>query len=66
MGELAERARAAGVQVTLDVCEHLPHVPCSFGAMVPSARGAYERAVAAVRRMVDDAERGAVPAKAAG
>lgn len=64
--ELAERARAAGVPVTLDVCEHLPHVPCSFGAMVPSARGAYERAVAAVRGMVDDAERGAVPAKAAG
>lgn len=66
VGELAERARAAGVPVTLDVCEHLPHVPCSFGAMVPSARGAYERAVAAVRRMVDDAERGGVPEKVAG
>jgi glutamate synthase domain-containing protein 2 len=54
------------VPVTLDVCEHLPHVPCSFGALVPSAREAYARAAAALRRMVDDAERGAVPEKVAG
>lgn len=64
--ELAERARAAGVPVTLDVCEHLPHVPCSFGALVPSARGAYARAVAALRHMVEDAQRTAVPEKVAG
>jgi monoterpene epsilon-lactone hydrolase len=66
VGELAERARAAGVPVTLDVCEHLPHVPCSFGAMVPAGREAYAHAVEALRRMVEDAERTAVPEKVAG
>ncbi|HYO51282.1 alpha/beta hydrolase [Archangium sp.] len=64
--ELAERARAAGVPVTLDVREDMPHVPCGFGALTPGGREAYESATAAVRRMVEDAERAAVPAKAAG
>jgi acetyl esterase/lipase len=65
--ELAERARAAGVPVTLDVREDLPHVPCGFGALTPGTREAYESAITAVRRRVEGARRQVVvPAKAAG
>lgn len=57
--ELAERARAAGVPVTLDVREGMPHVPSAFGGMLPLAREAAVRAGEAVRRLAEGAETGA-------
>lgn len=64
--ELAERARAAGVPVTLDVCEAIPHVPFGFISLSQVARESSERALAAARRMVEEARPAAVSTKAAG
>ncbi|PTL79730.1 alpha/beta hydrolase [Vitiosangium sp. GDMCC 1.1324] len=64
--ELAGRARAEGVSVTLDVCEGLPHLPTAFGALLPAAREAAVRAGEAVRRLVEDAERARARMKAVG
>jgi epsilon-lactone hydrolase len=55
---LAERARAAGVAVELDMCEHLPHVPAVMGALSPQGREAAVRVGQALRRMVDSAASG--------
>jgi acetyl esterase/lipase len=62
---LAERAREAGVSVTLDLCAELPHVPSSLGMLFAPAREAGERAGSAVRRMLRPAS-AAPPAAAAG
>lgn len=48
--ELAERARAAGVEVTLDVCAELPHVPSALGALHPEGRAAHARVAEALGR----------------
>jgi acetyl esterase/lipase len=53
--QFAERARAAGVPVTLDLYEDMPHVPCGLAAMSPRGREAFARTVAAVRRMLEGA-----------
>lgn len=58
---LAERARAAGVAVELDMYENLPHVPAVLGALSPQCREAAVRAGQAVRRMVDRAASGEGP-----
>jgi hypothetical protein len=64
--ELAEKARVAGVSVTLDMCEHLTHVPGAFGGVLPLAREAAVRTGEAVRRLAAGAGRKQAPAKAAG
>jgi acetyl esterase/lipase len=46
---LAERARAAGVQVTLDVWEDMIHVWQLFAAMLPEGQQAIERLGAFIR-----------------
>jgi acetyl esterase/lipase len=59
---LAERAREAGVSVTLDVREELTHIPSALGVLFAPAREAGEHAGQAVRRMlgaVSDAPRAA-------
>jgi epsilon-lactone hydrolase len=64
--ELAERVRAEGVPVTLEVCEGVPHVPFQFVTMSQRARESSERLLAAVRRMMEGAGPVEAPAKAAG
>ena len=46
----AERARAAGVQVTLDVWEEMIHVWQFFAGVLPEGRAALERAGAFIRQ----------------
>ncbi|QRK11424.1 alpha/beta hydrolase [Archangium violaceum] len=64
--QLAERARAAGVPVELDVCAELPHVPSSMRGMTPTAREAHARSIAALVRMAKEGAAASAPVKAAG
>ena len=47
---LAERARTAGVDVTLEVCEEMIHVWHLFAAMLPEGQQAIERVGAYIRQ----------------
>jgi acetyl esterase/lipase len=47
---LAERAKAAGVDVTLEVCEEMIHVWHLFAAMLPEGQQAIERIGAYIRQ----------------
>jgi acetyl esterase/lipase len=64
--QFAERARAEGIPVTLDSYEDMPHVPCGLAAMSPRGREAFDKAVQAVRRMLEGAAPAVAPKKAAG
>jgi acetyl esterase/lipase len=50
---LAERARAAGVDVTLDVWDAMPHCWQAFAALLPEGQQAVERAGAFIRERTD-------------
>ena len=47
---LAERAKTAGVDVTLEVCEEMIHVWHLFAAMLPEGQQAIERVGAYIRQ----------------
>jgi acetyl esterase/lipase len=64
--QFAERARAAGVPVTLDRYADMPHVPCSLAEMSPRGREAFAQAVAAVRRMLEGSGPAVAPTQAVG
>jgi monoterpene epsilon-lactone hydrolase len=53
---LAERAKTAGVDVTLEVCEEMIHVWHLFAAMLPEGQQAIERVGAYIRQRTATAE----------
>lgn len=55
---LAERAREAGVEVTLDVAEEMPHVWHVFASFLPEAQQAIDRLGRFVRRHTESAAKG--------